>query len=115
MEVHAIQQQFFQYLKENMPPHLSMVDELCDILSLSHDSVYRRIRGEKPMSFSELKHFVNTTIFHRPGAATAKQHVLSRRLNSTTRVTGIFRIPAGRIKAMQVLQFVQEQENVLFL
>jgi len=56
MEVHAVQQQFFQYLKENMPPHLSMVDELCELLSLSHDSVYRRIRGEKPMSFSELKH-----------------------------------------------------------
>ncbi len=56
MEVHALQQEFFQYLKENMPPHLSMVDELCDLLNLSHDSVYRRIRGEKPMSFSELKH-----------------------------------------------------------
>src|SRR6267378_1809448 len=55
MEVQVLQQQFFQHLKENMPPHLSMVDELCDILSLSHDSVYRRIRGEKPMSFSELK------------------------------------------------------------
>src|SRR6516165_10255958 len=55
MEVHAVQQQFFQYLKDNLPPHLSMVDELCDLLSLSHDSVYRRIRGEKPMTFTELK------------------------------------------------------------
>jgi len=56
MEVQQLQTQFFQYVKENMPPHLSMVDELCDLLDLSHDSVYRRIRGEKPMSFSELKH-----------------------------------------------------------
>ena len=55
MEVQLHQQQFFQYLKDNLPPHLSMVDELCDLLSLSHDSVYRRIRGEKPMSFSEMK------------------------------------------------------------
>jgi hypothetical protein len=56
MDLHPLQQEFFQYLKESMPPHLSMVDELCELLDLSHDSVYRRIRGEKPMSFSELKH-----------------------------------------------------------
>jgi hypothetical protein len=55
MEAHPVQLQFFQYLKENLPPHLSMVEELCELLSLSHDSVYRRIRGEKPMTFSELK------------------------------------------------------------
>lgn len=81
MEGQLVQQQFFQYLKDNLPPHLSMVDELCDLLSLSHDSVYRRIRGEKPMSFSEMKeicehyHFSvdqvlqiknNSVLFHAP-------------------------------------------------
>ena len=55
METNELQQQLFTYLKENIPPHLSLVDELCDLLDLSHDSVYRRIRGEKPISLAELK------------------------------------------------------------
>lgn len=55
METHEVQQQLFGYLKENLPPHLSVVDELCDLLDLSTDSVYRRIRGEKPITLFELK------------------------------------------------------------
>lgn len=55
METNELQQQLFTYLKENIPPHISLVDELCDLLDLSTDSVYRRIRGEKPISLAELK------------------------------------------------------------
>lgn len=55
METYKIQQQFFNHLKTLLPPHLSLVDELCDVLGLSADSVYRRIRGEKPIALSELK------------------------------------------------------------
>jgi len=55
METTELQQKLFAYLKENLPPHLSMVDELCDLLKLGTDSVYRRIRGEKPITLSELK------------------------------------------------------------
>lgn len=55
METNELQQQIFAYLKENIPPHLSLVDELCELLDLGADSVYRRIRGEKPITLSELK------------------------------------------------------------
>lgn len=55
MENNQLQLQLFKFLKEQLPPHLSMVDELCDLLDLSGDSVYRRIRGEKPISLEELK------------------------------------------------------------
>jgi len=55
METSELQQQLFTYLKEHIPPHISLVDELCDLLDLSQDSVYRRIRGEKPISLAELK------------------------------------------------------------
>jgi BetR domain len=55
METNELQQQLFGHLKENLPPHLSLVDELCDLLDLSADSVYRRIRGEKPITLDELK------------------------------------------------------------
>ena len=50
-----MQQQFFNLLKNSLPPHVSMADELAEKMGLSYDSVYRRIRGEKPLSMVELK------------------------------------------------------------
>ena len=50
-----VQQLFFQKIKENTPAHLSFVDEVADLLNISNDSVYRRIRGEKPISFEEIQ------------------------------------------------------------
>ena len=55
METNQLQQELFSYLKTQLPPHLSLVDELGDLLDLSPDSVYRRIRGEKPITLNELK------------------------------------------------------------
>jgi hypothetical protein len=55
METTQLQQQLFRHLKESLPAHLSLVDELCHLLDLSADSVYRRIRGEKPVTLNELK------------------------------------------------------------
>lgn len=55
METIELQQRFFDHLKNNLPPHLSLADELGQLLGLSADSVYRRIRGEKPLTFPELK------------------------------------------------------------
>ncbi len=51
----ALQQAFFQRIKMQMPPHLSFVDEIAELLKVSNDSAYRRIRGEKPISFEETK------------------------------------------------------------
>lgn len=55
METQQLQQQLFRHLKESLPAHLSLVEELCHLLDLSADSVYRRIRGEKPVTLIELK------------------------------------------------------------
>jgi hypothetical protein len=55
MKNNEIQQQLFAVLKEKQPAHLSLVDELGELLDLSADSVYRRIRGEKPIDLIELK------------------------------------------------------------
>jgi hypothetical protein len=55
MEPTSIQVAFFQHLKSQLPPHLSLVDEIADLLSISNDSAYRRIRAEKPISFEELQ------------------------------------------------------------
>ena len=45
----------FQHLKSILPPHISMADEVADLLQISPDSAYRRIRGEKPISLEELE------------------------------------------------------------
>jgi hypothetical protein len=55
MEANGLQQQLFNHLKEILPRHLSLADELSDLLNISADSAYRRIRGEKQLTISEMK------------------------------------------------------------
>ncbi len=55
MESTGAQQVFFQHIKGLLPSHLSLVDEVADVLNISNDSAYRRIRGEKPIALEEIK------------------------------------------------------------
>lgn len=50
-----IQKRLFKQIKEQWPEHLSLVDELSQLLQISTDSVYRRIRGEKHLSLAEVE------------------------------------------------------------
>ena len=51
----SVQQLFFQHVKAGLPAHLSLVDEVAELLNISIDSAYRRIRGEKAISFDEIR------------------------------------------------------------
>ncbi len=55
MEATNIQLLFFGHIRSSLPPHLSLVDEVAELLNISNDSAYRRIRGEKAISFEELQ------------------------------------------------------------
>lgn len=44
---------FFQKLKKMTPPHISLVHNISEILHVSQDSSYRRIRGETALSIDE--------------------------------------------------------------
>ncbi len=55
METTGAQQVFFRHIKELLPPHISFVDEIAEVLDISNDSAYRRIRGEKPIALEEIK------------------------------------------------------------
>jgi len=46
---------FFRHIRDGLAPHLSLVDEVSELLNISNDSAYRRIRGEKAISFEELQ------------------------------------------------------------
>lgn len=55
MTVSNLQKELFAYIKEGLPSNISLVDVLAELLDISYDSVYRRIRGEKPITLDELK------------------------------------------------------------
>lgn len=51
----SIQQVLFQSIKERIPNHVSFVHDISELLGISYDSAYRRIRGEKELTLSELQ------------------------------------------------------------
>jgi hypothetical protein len=55
MHAEQIQQVLFQQIKQALPPHISMADAVAELLEISNDSAYRRIRGEKSISLLELQ------------------------------------------------------------
>jgi hypothetical protein len=50
-----LQKELFVLIKNNLPSHISLVDAIADLLNISYDSVYRRMRGEKPITLNELR------------------------------------------------------------
>jgi hypothetical protein len=48
------QTQFIQKLKESIPANHSLVEEMADLLEISTDSAYRRIRGETALTIDEV-------------------------------------------------------------
>lgn len=54
-----LQTELFRHIKSVLPSNLSLADEIADVLNVSIDSAYRRIRGEKQISFEELQKLSN--------------------------------------------------------
>ncbi len=55
MDSAELQQYFFQHIKALVPANISLVDDVAGLLNISNDSAYRRIRGEKAISFEEIQ------------------------------------------------------------
>ena len=49
-----IQLKFFEKLKQLVPPNISLANEISDVLGISADGAYRRMRGESVLSMDEL-------------------------------------------------------------
>jgi hypothetical protein len=54
-----LQINLFNHVKSVLPSNLSLADEIADLLEVSVDSAYRRIRGEKQISFEEIQKLSN--------------------------------------------------------
>ncbi len=55
MESNNSQQILFNHIKGLIPQNLVLVDVIAEVLNISNDSAYRRIRGVKPISLDEAK------------------------------------------------------------
>jgi plasmid maintenance system antidote protein VapI len=55
MQATQMQVNFFKHLKDKVPSHLSLVDEVAELLNISIDSAYRRIRGENALRIDEIQ------------------------------------------------------------
>lgn len=55
-----IQIRLIRMIREQLQDHVSLVDEIADILQISNDSAYRRIRGEKQLSLHEVQKLAGT-------------------------------------------------------
>lgn len=53
MQTHRVQELLFDRIRESIPPQSSMVDLIAELLHISTDSAYRRIRGETPLVMDE--------------------------------------------------------------
>lgn len=87
----SAQMVLMQRLKDALPSNISLVDELADLLSVSNDSAYRRMRGETALSIEEIaaicKHFklsfdafINSS--NDQGLVTFSYHQLNSHVNS---------------------------------
>jgi len=71
----------FRRMKELLPPHISVVDSVAEILHISSDSAYRRIRGETPLVLDEAREICNyfklslDQVLNVQGGATLFQNV----------------------------------------
>lgn len=54
MPAPSIQSAFLEEVRKRLPLHVALADELAEVLSISRDSAYRRIRGETVLSLDEI-------------------------------------------------------------
>ena len=54
MNTKEIQRQLFEFVKTKLSAEASLADEVAKLLGISSDSAYRRLRGEKVITFDEL-------------------------------------------------------------
>ena len=46
-------EQLFAIIKQRLPDNVSFIDEIADVLDISYDAMYRRLKGKTVLSFSE--------------------------------------------------------------
>jgi hypothetical protein len=82
-----IQPMFLEQVRSKLPPNVSFPDELAEVLNISRDSAYRRIRGETVLSLEEVRTICNHYRLSLDSLLAPTQDSISfnhRAINSTT-------------------------------
>ena len=56
----SIQEYLFQRIREKLPAEVSLADAVSELLYISNDSAYRRIRGETPLVLEDKATLITT-------------------------------------------------------
>ncbi|MBK7819199.1 MAG: hypothetical protein IPJ60_17925 [Sphingobacteriaceae bacterium] len=59
----TVQDIFIQKLKETLPPSIGIAEEIAELLGISIDSAYRRIRGETDISINEIQTITKSMVY----------------------------------------------------
>jgi hypothetical protein len=51
----GIQKLFFESVRQRLPGNISLVHEISEVLGMSYDSAYRRMRGDKDLVDRRIK------------------------------------------------------------
>jgi hypothetical protein len=108
-----IQPLFLEQLKAKMPPHVSFPDELAEVLNISRDSAYRRIRGETILSLEEVRTLCNHYQLSLDALLAPTQDSISfnhRAINSTTFTFGHWL--ASILKNLEMIRQFPQRELV---
>lgn len=116
----SAQSKLMQRLKESLPSNISLVDELADLLGVSNDSAYRRLRGETALSIEEIsaicKHFnlsfdafINS---NDNGLVTFSYHQLNSHVNSYKDYLLNINNDLGKIMQFEEKQIIYAAEDV---
>lgn len=106
-----IQPLFLEQLKAKLPPHVSFPDELAEVLNISRDSAYRRIRGETILSIEEVRTICNHYQLSMDSLLAPTQNSISfnhRAINATTFTFGHWLTSILKNLEM-ILQFPQRE------
>lgn len=74
-----IQAIFLREVKKRIPLHLSLADDLAELLNISRDSAYRRLRGETILSLDEVKQICNRYNISLDALLTSKSNTVTFR------------------------------------
>ncbi len=58
-----LQLKLFKQLNAKIPAHVSMAEEVAELLEISTDSAYRRINGSKPLLLEEALKICKNMVF----------------------------------------------------
>jgi len=105
---------FLDHIRQNLPRNLSFADEVAEVLNVSRDSVYRRIRGETVLSLEEVKKLCNHYKFSLDALLSPSSEIISFNKRSIDPIN--FTIEKWLTSFLSILEVIEgfEDKEVIY-